>query len=342
MNEGVRQAVQYGSSAHRLYFRLRHEGADLSATDRAEYAKPIIDLGEYCTNLDAVIEFDTAGTSGLGWCLVIFEAGACSIIVADDISVIGITYNDGITTVADVEAAIAALAGVDDVFSVKTSGTGANVLAEPGDSLAPTNFYNGITPTVTIYDPEGNEILAEADLTQDSGAVYYVDVDASATSTWTKAVDYKAEIKYGIGGTRLFYDYVFFDVAAYPMNRPLVTSEEITSMRPGWDLPEGWSDWTQAIEEGHADLVTDLLNLRDNHGDRIYPFRAIDRLQLRKAALWYVFRACARVIRLTEAEMTEVQQMAASVLPTLITLDRDDQLDKDDDEEAAQAITLVR
>jgi hypothetical protein len=342
MIEGLRQAVQYGSSSHRLYFRLRHMGADLSADDRAEYSKAIIDFASYCTALDTIIEFNTAGSAAFDWTVFVIEGGACTCNAYDDINAIGITYDDGVTTVADVEAAITALAGADDVIDVKTAGTGASVLNKPADSCHAV-FSNGLTPTVTIYDPEGTEILAETDLTQDSGAVYYVDIDASATATWDKGVDYKAKIKYGIGGsTRLFYDYVFFDVAQYPFNRPLVSSEEITAMRPGWDLPEGWTDWTQAIEEGHADLTTELLNLRDNQGDRIYPFRAIDRNQLRKAALWYCFRAAARVIRLTETEHNEILDMAASVMPTLIHLDRDDQLDKDDDEEAAQAITFVR
>ena len=215
-------------------------------------------------------------------------------------------------------------------------------LRHEGSDL-PQADMDATNPTISINDPDGNELVSETNLTQDVGAVWYYDVDVSDTGAWAKGLDYRAKITYAVdSGAREFHEYVYFDVAAYPFNNPLVTSEEIATRRPGWDLPGDWTDWSEAIEEGHADLTTDLLNLRDNYGERIYPFRVIDRQQLRKAAWYYCLRACARIIRLSDQEMQDIMEHASNVLPTLIHLDRDDELDKESSEEASQSVMLIR
>lgn len=65
-------------------------------------------------------------------------------------------YQDGVSTIADVEAAITALAGPDDLFGVKTPGTGATVL-NAGDQAGACQFQGGqnvdtfFIPNGTVY-----------------------------------------------------------------------------------------------------------------------------------------------------------------------------------------------
>lgn len=169
IKRGMVRCLVYGSSAARLEYAITDDDGRTKPID-AVYAKPIIDLGLYCENLDTVIEFDTAGLSGLDWQVAVYDAGITFLTILHDIKYIGIGYDDGVTTVADVEAAIAALAGADDIFSTKTSGTGANVLSNPDDSRAAVDFYNGATPQITVYDSAGTEQVSSTDMTESDDA----------------------------------------------------------------------------------------------------------------------------------------------------------------------------
>lgn len=95
-----------------------------------------LDLGSVATNLDTIVKAKTAGgnditiasvgDSGLGENVTIARVG-------NDFT---IHFEDGVSTVADVEAAIAALTGDDALIAVKTAGTGASVLVAPDDEFA--------------------------------------------------------------------------------------------------------------------------------------------------------------------------------------------------------------
>lgn len=195
---------------------------------------------------------------------------------------------------------------------------------------------------VTIYDTDGETVLvAETALTQSgSTSLWYYDLDASDTEAYPKAVNYRAKVKL-IKDEYTTYEHEFFDIAAFPMNEPLVTTTEIDERRPRWTKPAGASTWAQQIEDAHLRLYNELRQMRDDQNKPVYPYRAIDRAQLYQVALAYTYRECAAVVRMSEEEAKEIYSRAEAAMPTLLTLDRDDDLIVDDDEEAALGPTLV-
>lgn len=109
-------------------------------------AKAELDLGTLAAgNLDTVVEATTAGTAGNS--ITIAAAGDSPPAGGVTIARVGTTfiihYETGVSTVANVEAAITALAGADDLFGVKTGGTGATVLAVATDDFAATALAGG-------------------------------------------------------------------------------------------------------------------------------------------------------------------------------------------------------
>jgi hypothetical protein len=105
-----------------------------------------LDLDTLAVNLDTVIESVLGGTVGHSYTLTtVHSAGAPN---AGTLSRIGTaftyTYKGATTTVANFEAAVAALAGADKLIQVKTPGTGGNVLADTDDEFAATALAGGI------------------------------------------------------------------------------------------------------------------------------------------------------------------------------------------------------
>jgi len=198
------------------------------------------------------------------------------------------------------------------------------------------------TPTITIYDTDGETVLKAATALTQSGStsLFYYDLDASDTDAYPKAVDYRAKITL-VYNSYTTYDQVFFDVAAFPIDEPLVTSAEIDERKPRWTKPAGASTWAQQIEDAHLRLYNDLRQLYDDKGKPVYPYRLIDRKQLYHVALAYTYRECASIVRMSDQERDELIGRAEVAMPALLTLDRDDDLVKDSDEEAALGPTLV-
>lgn len=127
-------------------------GGDLSA-----YAGPAtqaskdfgtVGAGNFDSVLEAVVEgyagnaitVELVGDSGLG-------AGVDIDVVG---SVVTIHYESGVSTVGDIETAIAALAGADDIIDVKTAGTGATVLTAPADDSGPTALAGGMAAWISM------------------------------------------------------------------------------------------------------------------------------------------------------------------------------------------------
>jgi hypothetical protein len=95
------------------------------------------------SGLDTVIEAKVIGVAGNMVTLATVADGAG----VGNITRIGnaftFHYATGVTTVANFEAAVAALVGADQLIVVKTPGTGATVLVAPTDTFAATVFGGG-------------------------------------------------------------------------------------------------------------------------------------------------------------------------------------------------------
>lgn len=106
--------------------------------------KAELDLDTPSAALDTIVEATTAGAAGNN----ITIAGAADSAPAGGVTISRIStaftihWEDGVSTVGDVETAIGALAGADDLFGVKTPGTGATVLAA-ADAFAATALAGG-------------------------------------------------------------------------------------------------------------------------------------------------------------------------------------------------------
>jgi hypothetical protein len=127
-------ATLYGGMMRALAF------ADITVTG-VPAVKAALDLATKTLRCDTVIEAAVAGEAG-NLTTIAFAAGASQNAGALDetaFPAIVFNYKTGVTTVANFEAAIAASVNLD----VKTPGTGANVLAAPGDTFAASNLAAG-------------------------------------------------------------------------------------------------------------------------------------------------------------------------------------------------------
>lgn len=113
---------------------------------------------QYGGNLDSIFEVSPSGTGGNAVTLAtVANAGA----KAGSVTVVGnavtVHYKDGETTVADVEALFTGqgVAVTWGRVKVKTAGTGAQVLAAPGDTHAATAFIRGANAKPTISNVSG-------------------------------------------------------------------------------------------------------------------------------------------------------------------------------------------
>ncbi len=312
--EGLTQGIRHGQLNQRLHFKLRHQGVEIdpdltTTTDKAE-----IDLGAVMRNFDSVLEFNVAGPEGEKWFVACVHTGFNALIVDLTIKAFVFTYNSGVTTVSDLEALVTALAGGLDVIDIKTPGTGAAILVDVLDTLHPDDGYlsQGHHPTVTIYDPIGKLKLAATKLTRVSGSPWwYVDIDASAVTTWELNYNYRAQIDFDYNDQPV-QDNIMVDVIKWPFNEPLVTTEEIDRAHPAWagKRPGTWQDWVEPIEMAHLELSKELRNTRDSKGRYVYPHRIMDRGQVRMLALAMTEAKIAESIRMKEETVNAYKDKA--------------------------------
>ena len=117
-----------------------------------------------------------------------------------------IHYTDGVTDVDAVETLIAALSGADDLFGVKTGGTGANVLVDPDDTFVATSLANG----VVIDTPDKTGALEVQSITHTSTGLYtlimrdsFPDMlSAVATLQLATAAKYACQVKSWVASTK--------------------------------------------------------------------------------------------------------------------------------------------
>lgn len=118
--------------------------ATVSAFTGGAAVKAERDFGTVDTfQLDTVIEATTAGTAGNSLTLALVAGGSGTGVLSRIGNAFTFTFETAVTTVADFEAAVTALAGADDLIAVKTPGTGATVLVT-ADAFAATALAGGL------------------------------------------------------------------------------------------------------------------------------------------------------------------------------------------------------
>mgnify|MGYP001317626346 CR=1 FL=1 len=100
-----------------------------------------------CTKLNTIIQNKTGGTAGNNWTLNVLAHGHTGggVLITEDNTnkVVTILYETAVSTVTDVETAIGSATYVE----VKTTGTGANVLATATDTIYAKAFTGGTAAT---------------------------------------------------------------------------------------------------------------------------------------------------------------------------------------------------
>lgn len=109
--------------------------------------KASLDLGTLAGgDCDTVVEAHIAGVAGNSITVSLTgDSGPGAGVTIDPVvaGAVAIHYESGVSTVGNVETAITALSGADDVIDVKTPGTGATVLTSPGDDFVATSLAGG-------------------------------------------------------------------------------------------------------------------------------------------------------------------------------------------------------
>jgi hypothetical protein len=148
---------------------------------------------------NAVLEATTAGVAGnsITVRLIGDSAGAAGVSIVRTGSAFVIHYESGVSTVGNVNTAIQALSGADDLVGVKTAGTTATVLTQPTDNVAVTALAGGVdhggvtisivntyaVKTMTIHYESGVSTIGniETAITALSGANDVIDVKTGGT-----------------------------------------------------------------------------------------------------------------------------------------------------------------
>ena len=254
-----------------------------------DHVKAELDLDTPSATLDTVVEATTAGVAGNA----ITIAGAANSAPAGGVTISRtgtafiIHWESGVSTVADVETAITALAGGDDLFGVKTGGTGATVLgandefeatalaggingnAFPGaftNPAYPRNLscvaaagYDGGAVTITGTDP-ADAALEETITPTPGGTEYGVKLFKTVTSALKAAVGVDAAAVSIGTGDKLW---VGADVAsAFGMLAVAGTHEAVTvdatydAFTPT-SAPDGTKDFTLLVNVNTGNADTD-------------------------------------------------------------------------------------
>ena len=170
-----------------------------AAGDNSPAIKAELDLGAETENVDTVIEATVAGSAGDAITIAFVADGTGAGSFTRSVAALTFHFEDGVTTVTNFESAVAALAGGDDIIGVKTAGTGANILAAPGDVLAATNLAGGDDTegatvvedgtTVTIHYVDGESTVANVEAAIAESTLIEVDTTGTGATVLDQADD---------------------------------------------------------------------------------------------------------------------------------------------------------
>jgi hypothetical protein len=126
--------------------------ATLGAFSGETNAKAELDLGTLANgDLDTVVEATDTGEEGNDITVAATNTSGSGVVITVTGTAVVIDYEDGVSTVGDVETAIGALSGADDIIGVKTTGTGATVLGS-NDTFTATNLAGGTAGITGIIE----------------------------------------------------------------------------------------------------------------------------------------------------------------------------------------------
>lgn len=108
-----------------------------------------LDLEVPGTLIDTVVEAIAGGTGGNSITIAFAADGSGAGNITRSGTDFTFHYESAVTTVANFEAAVAALAGGDKLIRVKTAGTAGNVLTDPGDTFTATSLAGGAASAFT-------------------------------------------------------------------------------------------------------------------------------------------------------------------------------------------------
>lgn len=120
---------------------------DTAATPAVKASKDMSTVGTHAWN--TVLEATTAGVDGSAITVELVADAGGAVTIARDGTAFQIHFKPGVSTITNVETAITALAGADDLFGVKTAGTGATVLAVVDANMGATHLSGGADAVAT-------------------------------------------------------------------------------------------------------------------------------------------------------------------------------------------------
>jgi len=144
-------------------------------------------------------------------------------------------------------------------------------------------------PTITIYDPNGDEVLAAASMTKVSGSdsSYYYDLDTTTTTTWLVQNGYRAKVIETVS-SQTFNRAFWIDVVYYKLESNLVGEElwareaELEQVFATNRIDHGVIIWT-----AWDDVIGEIWELMDDVGDEIEPDTLVGSNQLHR---WHLFK----------------------------------------------------
>ena len=235
MNPNQQQAIEYGSSATRLYFSTKNDGKYIKAASAPTYT--IIDVDEAVLGTGTM----TAVPAGRDYAFLDYTAQTAEFKIGEKVTG-GTSAFTAIVSSDQADGTTGRLALVD------VDGT-------PQDAEALTGNKGGAaTASGAAYSPH-----------------WYVEIDASSETTWPIERNYVLKVQFSESGGPTLTRYTYFDVALYPMISPIITSEEIDLLHPTWQRkrPNRWVDWTPAINEAHSKLVNRINSKGENGAEYV-------------------------------------------------------------------------
>lgn len=119
--------------------------------DNPASARAELDLDITWGGLDTIVQANLAGTDGNAITITTVADGSGAGSFTRSGTALTFHYETAVTTVANFETAVGALAGADDIIGVKTTGTGATVLTAPGDTKGPVALAGGTDDEVNFH-----------------------------------------------------------------------------------------------------------------------------------------------------------------------------------------------